>query len=459
MKVNRPPAVARVLETAAARELTEKYGHKPTVSAIRAAIEIMRKGSLSTSVEELAEQAGLALAKDNLSRLRPIWNLTGTVLHTNLGRAQLSENAIAAASAAMGRPVALEYDLEAGGRGERDDVVRDALVQLTGAQASVLTNNNAAALLLVLDTFGRGGEVIVSRGELIEIGGAFRLPELMEATGAKLREVGTTNRTHLRDYANAINENTRAIMKVHPSNFRIEGFTNVVSAAELAPLAREHGIPLINDMGSGTLSDLTEYGLPREQTVREAVAEGADIVTFSGDKLLGGPQAGFAVGRADLIGQMKRNPMKRALRLDKIRLAALEAVLRDYRAGRENPTQHFLARSAVDIAEGAAALAPRAAEVLGSSFNVEVIPCESQVGSGTTPTAVMPSHALAVRSKGTVTLDELAAAMRRLPEPVIGRIRDGAFLLDLRCLSRANEDAFVTNLQSLKLVEIDKAAP
>jgi L-seryl-tRNA(Ser) seleniumtransferase len=448
---HRPPSVSRVLETAEGRDLAVLHGHTPATDAVRAAIAIVRETGITATPEEVAQRATAALNNANRARLRPIWNLTGTVLHTNLGRAQLSEQAIAAASAAMERPVALEYDLDAGGRGERDDLVRELLVELTGAEASVLVNNNAAAVLLVLDTLARGGEVIVSRGELIEIGGAFRLPDIMAATGAKLREVGTTNRTHLKDYIGAINEDTRMILKVHPSNYRIEGFTKEVSAAELAPIARERGIPLVNDLGSGTFTDLSQYGLPREPTAREAVSEGADIVTFSGDKLLGGPQAGLAVGRADLIAKLKKNPLKRALRLDKIRLAALEAVLRDYRAGRANPTQIFLGRSAEDIGLRAQAIAPRLAESLGAQFSVEAIACESQVGSGASPTATMPSAGIAISRTGSVSLANLATALRGLDEPVIGRIRDGALLLDLRCLLPGQEEAFLANLAELSL--------
>jgi len=451
----RPPSVSRVLETAMGRRLCAEHGHAPTVAAIREAIDGVRLAGRAAAPEELAVQASAVLAEQGRAGLRPIWNLTGTILHTNLGRAQLGAGAIAAASAAMARPVALEYDLEAGGRGERDDLVRDLLAELSGAEASVLVNNNAAAVLLVLDTLARGGEVIVSRGELIEIGGAFRMPDIMAATGARLREVGTTNRTHLRDYAEAITDETRMILKVHPSNFRIEGFTSEVGAAELAPLARRAGIPLVNDLGSGTLVDLGRFGLPPEPTVREAVAEGADIVTFSGDKLLGGPQAGFAVGRADLVERLKRNPLKRALRMDKIRLAALEAVLRDYRAGRANPTLVYLGRTEEEIAESAARIAPHAAEALGPHFSVEVVGCRSQVGSGASPTSTLPSAGLAIRPLGALTLDRLALALRRLPEPVIGRIRDGALLLDLRCLLAQEEAGFLENLAGLALPPAD----
>ena len=451
MNQYRPPSVSRVLETAEGRRLAAAHGHGPTADAIRAAIEGVRQAGLQPTAEEVATRAAAALAEQSRPRLRPTWNCTGTVLHTNLGRAQLGQRAVAAACAAMEGPVALEYDLEAGARGERDDLLREALAEITGAEASVLVNNNAAAVLLVLDTLARGGEVIVSRGELIEIGGAFRMPDIMEATGARLREVGTTNRTHLKDYAAAINDETRMILKVHPSNYRIEGFTKEVTAAELAPLARERGIPLVNDLGSGTLVDLARFGLPHEPTVHEAVAEGADIVTFSGDKLLGGPQAGLAVGRADLIARLKRNPLKRALRLDKIRLAALEAVLQDYRAGHPSPTEVFLSRKAEDIAARAEALAPLVAKAIGEGFAVELAACESQVGSGAAPSATLPSAGLAIRAEGgSAGLEELAAALRRLDQPVIGRIRDQALVLDLRCLLPDQEDVFLANLAGLE---------
>lgn len=443
----RPPAVSCVLETPLGRDLVARHGHGPAVAAIRVAMEDARAGQHDSTAEGIAATAAQALAAD-VPRMRPVWNLTGTVLHTNLGRAVLPGSAIAAAAAAMARPVALEYDLATGRRGERDDAVRPLLRDLTGAEDAVAVNNNAAAVVLVLDTLAKGGEVIVSRGELIEIGGAFRLPDIMAATGARLREVGTTNRTHLKDYAAAIGPDTRAIMKVHPSNFRIEGFTKDVSAAELAPLARRHGLPLINDLGSGTLIDLARHGLPQEPTVAEAVAEGADLVTFSGDKLLGGPQAGFAVGRADLVERLRKNPLKRALRLDKIRLAALEACLREYRRGAMLPTEQMLARPLADIAAAAERLAAPVAQALGTGFVVEPAPSRSQVGSGASPTATQDSFALCIRASGSA-LDALATALRGLPEPVIGRIADSALWLDLRCLDQRDEDAFLANLAAL----------
>ena len=438
MQPIRPPSVSRVLETEAARDLIAVHGHAPTAQAIRAAIDECRNTGETAPPEIIAARAGKELEREARSPLRPVWNMTGTILHTNLGRALLSENAVAAARAAMEHPVALEYDLAAGARGSRDDAVAGLLCELTGAEASLLVNNNAAALVLVLAALAQGREVIVSRGELIEIGGAFRLPDIMEAAGVSLREVGTTNRTHLRDYEAAFGPETALILKVHPSNFRIGGFTRAVAAAQLAPLARKAGVPLVNDLGSGTLADIAQFGLPREPTVAEAVAEGADLVTFSGDKLLGGPQAGFVVGRADLVARLARHPMKRAMRLDKIRLAALEATLRDHRRGRDNPTTAALRRPANDIAAAGDRLAPRLASALGCQ--VEAIASTCQVGSGAAPTATLPSTALAIRAPNP---EALARALLDRAEPVIGRIREGRLLLDLRCLLARDEDAFI----------------
>jgi L-seryl-tRNA(Ser) seleniumtransferase len=375
------PSVDAVLGAAAASELIERFGRMASTSAVRAAVAearaALRSGaSFVPTAEHIALQAAVRLEEEDRSGLRPLFNLTGTVLHTNLGRAVLAEAAIEAAVAAMRDAVALEFDLAAGGRSERDDHVRALLCALTGAEDATLVNNNAAAVLLALNTLADGREAIVSRGELIEIGGAFRMPDIMARAGVRLIEVGTTNRTHLKDYRAALGAETGVILKVHPSNYRIQGFTAEVSAAELAAMAKEVNVPLMNDLGSGTLVDLSRYGLKKEPTVREAVADGAGLVTFSGDKLLGGPQAGFIVGKRALIAAINQNPMKRALRVDKIRLAAIEATLKLYRdpdrLADRLPTLRLLARPRAEIEAQARRLLTPVATAVGASVRFQM---------------------------------------------------------------------------------------
>jgi L-seryl-tRNA(Ser) seleniumtransferase len=446
------PSVDSVLHTALAATLVERFGRPAAVAAIRDAISAARADSSGALGADGAATAALALLeqRDQL-RLRPVFNLTGVVLHTNLGRARLADAAIEAATTAMREAVALELDLDTGRRGERDDLLRDLVCELTGAEDATVVNNNAAAVLLVLNTLAKGRAAIVSRGELIEIGGAFRMPEIMSRAGAKLVEVGTTNRTHLHDYETALDDRTGVVLKVHTSNYRIEGFTAAVPTRELARLTSGRGVPLVEDLGSGTLLDLTRLGLPPEPTVAATLAAGADVVTFSGDKLLGGPQAGFIVGRKALLERINRNPLKRALRVDKIRLAAIEATLRLYRdpdrLAQTVPTLRALARRNDDVEAAARRLQPALSARLGPEFDVAVAACASEVGSGAVPAETLPSAALAIRpvkARGGRALRELAAAFRRLPVPVIGRIADQAFLLDLRCLE--DERAFLENL-------------
>ena len=452
------PSVTAILNTAVAAELMQRFGRMASTEAIRETVDnaraAMKAGALAPEAQELALQALARLDQQSRSSLRPLFNLTGTVLHTNFGRAVLAESAIEAAMAAMRDAVALEFDLSTGKRGERDDHVRTLLCELTGAEDATVVNNNAAAVLLCLNTLAQHREAIVSRGELIEIGGAFRMPEIMARAGATMIEVGTTNRTHAKDYRAALATQTGVILKVHTSNYRIQGFTAEVGAAELAAIAAEAGVPLLNDLGSGTLIDLSHFGMQGEPTVREAVAAGAGLVTFSGDKLLGGPQAGFIVGSKALIAQVNRNPMKRALRVDKIRLAAIEATLKLYRdpdrLADRLPTLRFLARSKAEIEIQANRLRPLVAKSLGKSCTVEVCACESQIGSGALPLDTIASAGLMIRTKnGSGALDRLAAALRGLRRPVIGRIADGGLTLDLRCLSDENE--FVSVVSELNV--------
>ncbi|MBV9259861.1 MAG: L-seryl-tRNA(Sec) selenium transferase [Pseudolabrys sp.] len=451
------PSVDEVTRAAGAAVLLEQYGRQALVAAVRDVLAAARTTESTPAIDAILHEADARLAAKSRSKLKPVFNLTGTVVHTNLGRALVAEAAIEAATAAMRNAVALEFDLGEGHRGDRDDLIRDLLCELTGAEDATVVNNNAAAVLLVLNTLAKGKQAIVSRGELIEIGGAFRMPEIMSRAGAKLVEIGTTNRTHKKDYAGAIGPKTGLILKVHTSNYRIEGFTKEVGARELTALAREKKVSLVNDLGSGTLIDLSRYGLTHEPTVKEAIAEGADLVTFSGDKLLGGPQAGFIVGRKDLIALVKKNPMKRALRIDKIRLAALEATLQLYRdpgrLAQKMPTLRLLARPQKDIEATARRLLSDVAAKLGDAFAVAVVPCDSQIGSGALPMEKVASAGLAIRPRtvkgaGRV-LTSLSNAMRRLPTPVVGRIEDNALVLDLRCLE--DEAAFLANLAALDL--------
>lgn len=452
--LRRLPSVDQVLQSEIASDAAKRFGRPAMTKAVRSALttarEDMKAGAAAVTAQVLAERAARSLEAAERSSLRPLFNLTGTVLHTNLGRAVLAEAAIEAATHAMREAVALEFDLSSGKRGERDDHLRALVCELTGAEDATIVNNNAAAVLLVLNSLAACKEAIVSRGELIEIGGAFRMPDIMARAGTKLVEVGTTNRTHPRDYLDAIGEDTGLLLKVHTSNYRIEGFTREVTAAELAGIARQRSVPLVNDLGSGTLVELAAFGLAHEPTVSEAVNDGADIVTFSGDKLLGGPQAGFIVGRKELIARINRNPMKRALRVDKIRLAALEATLKLYRdpqrLAERLPTLRLLARPQGDIAALAARMAPKLAAFAGPVFDVAVADCSSQIGSGALPLATIDSAGLAISPKdgSGSALAELSARLRALPMPVIGRIEHGALILDLRCLD--DEVRFSANL-------------
>ena len=448
-RVHDLPAVDRLLRTPGVAALVLAHGHTLVATEARALLAGLRQQALAGTLAANAVQ-GDALAQALQARvqtvlaprLRRVINLTGTVIHTNLGRALLADSALQQMLATMGGPNNLEYDLDSGGRGDRDSLVEELLCTLTGAEAATVVNNNAAAVLLTIAAMAHGREVIVSRGELVEIGGAFRMPDVMAAAGARLVEVGTTNRTHLRDYESAITERTGLIMKVHTSNYVVQGFTAGVDEAELATLAHAHGLPLATDLGSGSLVDLARWGLPREPLPQEKLAAGCNLVTFSGDKLLGGPQAGLIVGSKAAVGRIRQYPLKRALRMGKLPLAALEATLRLYlqpeRLTQDLPTLRLLTRPVESIRTAAAALHGAVAAVLAPRFTVECIDLMGQIGSGSLPVERLPSAGLAiapVQKKGSGrALDELSHALRVLPWPVIGRVANDRLLLDLRCL-------------------------
>ena len=447
------PSVDRVLQAPEAAALIERCGRNLVVAAVREALAAARAAAQPAPIDDIIAASARALARLMAPSQRRVFNLTGTVLHTNLGRAALPEEAVAAAAEAMRAPSTLEYDLASGRRGERDDHIAGWLTRLTGAAAALAVNNNAGALLLTLNALALGRETLVSRGELIEIGGSFRLPDIIERAGTRLREVGTTNRTHLRDFADALGPETALILKVHTSNYEIRGFTASVAPAQLAELAHRHRLPFVEDLGSGTLVDLDRWGLPHEPTVAEALNAGADLVTFSGDKLLGGPQAGLVVGRADLVAALAKNPLKRALRLDKIRLAALEAVLRLYadpdRLAERLPTLRLLTRSREEIAAAAERLLPIVARAVAGIATVALVETNSQIGSGALPLSLLPSAGLALAppSPSGAAVEALARRLRGLAVPIVGRIDAGRLVLDLRCLD--DEAGFTAQLTAL----------
>lgn len=428
------PRIAALRETLAPVLVTELVRQR--LDALRGEIlagacgEIPEAETLCTEICRAAQAAALP-------SLRPVINATGVVLHTNLGRACLSEAAAQAASAAALHYSTLEYDLAAGARGSRYAHVEDILCRVTGAEAAMVVNNNAAAVLLILSTVGKGGEVITSRGELVEIGGSFRIPEIMEQCGCCLREVGATNKTHLRDYEAAVCPETRALLKVHTSNFKILGFTEAVPLPALVELGRKTGLPVIEDLGSGSLCELERYGIHGEPTVQDSVRAGVDIISFSGDKLLGGPQAGLIIGSRRWIEALKKHPLTRAMRVDKMTLAALEATLRSYldlhRAETEIPTLRMLAATPEQLREKAERLC---ALLQQGGTAAEVIPESDQVGGGSVPTQLLPTFAVAVQPAGC-TVDGLEARLRGLERPIIGRIAKERYLLDVRTLAEA----------------------
>ncbi|MGC7590387.1 L-seryl-tRNA(Sec) selenium transferase [Bisgaard Taxon 46] len=441
------PSVDKILKTADGMALVAEFGHSAVVNICRQLIEqgresIKKENKLPyffADVEHTIDAIRDSLQQQQQVNIQSVHNLTGTVLHTNLGRALWAEGAQQAALTAMRQNVALEYDLEAGKRSHRDNYISELLCQLTGAEAACVVNNNAAAVLLMLATFAQSKEVIISRGELIEIGGAFRIPDIMQQAGCKLVEVGTTNRTHLSDYRNAINENTAFLMKVHSSNYQICGFTKSVTEQELVELANEFNLPVITDLGSGALVDLAQYGLQAEPTVQEKWAQGVDLISFSGDKLLGGPQAGIIVGKKTWIDRLQAHPLKRALRCDKVILAGLEATLRLYLQPeklREKLTALYLLTQPVsELSAKAEQLKVALQEKLGNDYLLQIEESSAQIGSGSQPLATIPSVAVTVSTEISGKLTALLQRFKRLSQPIICRVEKEKIWLDLRSLA------------------------
>lgn len=441
------PSVDRVLRSANADALG-RYPRELVVESVRAILEALREGMRELADARVPSEARiLAAAMGRIQAMtrpsiRRVVNATGVVLHTNLGRALLAPEAVEAVTLAAEHPINLEIDLTSGARGERDSLILNDLLALTGAEAGTVVNNNAAAVLLALNSLAQGKEVIVSRGELIEIGGAFRIPEIMAKSGAILREVGTTNRTHPRDYLDAINDRTGLLLKVHTSNYRVVGFTSEVALEEICAIGRERGLPVMEDLGSGALLDLSSFGLPREPIVAERIRAGADVVTFSGDKLLGGPQAGFIVGTTRAIEATNRNPLKRALRCDKLTLAAAAATLRLYRTSTNLaealPTLRWLTHPIEEmerIGEEAVALL-RA--TLGGRYQIEVLDSDAEIGSGAQPTQKLASKAIVISHPG-IRPHDIANRFRRGEPPILGRVWRDRFWLDLRGIFAASD--------------------
>ena len=449
----RLPSVDRLLLSEALAPLSASIGRPLVKRAIQQTLAELRE-SKSAAEETQIIRSVIDRAQASVQpQLRSVINLTGTVIHTNLGRAVLSEEVITSVADAMRSYNALEFDLEHGERGDRDTVVEALICRLTGAQAATVVNNCAAAVLLSLVALGARREVIISRSEQIEIGGSFRMPDIMKAANCRLVEVGTTNRTHLRDYQEAIKEKTALIVKAHRSNYAVTGFTAEVGDEELAALAHAHGLFYMVDLGSGALLDMSRWGLPREPLPSDALSKGADVVMFSGDKLLGGPQAGLIVGSRAAIDKIKKHPLKRTFRVSKLVMAALEATLRLYDSDHDLvnrlPVLAMLTREREDIRQACARVMPRLAQIAGPRFRADIVDCASQIGSGALPEERLPSAAVRLRPIDTGKrtgrlLSETLAEFRKLKTPVIGRIRDDAIVFDCRCLSARDESILLS---------------
>ena len=452
MQLRDLPAIDALVNADELEALVTRHGPELIKNRLRQIQGEFRQGGdvpdWAATAQGYAEQLAPLLTS---SGYQPVFNLTGTVVHTNLGRSPISSALWQEIQPLVTQPMNLEYDLASGRRGDRDAVIEERLLRLTGAEAATVVNNNAAALLLVLNTFALGGKVPVSRGELIEIGGSFRLPEIMQRAGCELVEVGTTNRTHLKDFAK-VAPDAAMFLKVHPSNYHIAGFTNTVATAELAELAAKTQRPLCVDVGSGTLVDLRKFGLPYEPMPQRVLDDGADLVTFSGDKLLGSVQAGIILGKREHVDALKHNPLKRALRPDKVTLALLDATLKLYeqpdRLPQSLPLLEMLSTPLTDLEKRAQQVAGRLEDRL-PQFDVSVRPCQGQIGSGALPDQTIESRAVVLSHSDAKQVRELEARLRRLTQPVIGRISHDQLWLDVRCV--LDTDALLATLDRVAM--------
>ena len=457
------PKVDVLLENEVIQALIAHYSRETVMESIHMEMDKLRKfigqcedeEKAKMQTELLLSHIEMTVAAMHTPNMRMVVNGTGTILHTNLGRAPINREHMKRIGAIASGYSNLEYNLEAGKRGERYAHFEKLLCKITGAEAAMAVNNNAAAVMLILSSLAKGGEVVVSRGELVEIGGKFRIPDVMEQSGAALVEVGTTNKTHYSDYEDAITEETKALLKVHTSNYRIVGFTDTVGIDELIPLAKEHNLPVIEDLGSGVLIDLSKYGITYEPTVQESIRKGADVVCFSGDKLLGGPQAGIIIGKKKYIDRMKKNQLTRALRIDKFTAAALELVLQEYlseeKAVQNLPVLRMITRPHEEIEKEARTLV-RMLRRAQLPAKVEVQKCESQIGGGSLPLERIPSMAAAIRPE-KISVAELEERMRHLPVPVIPRIVNDTVLLDVRTIERRFFKVLADQLRELDVLE------
>lgn len=457
------PKVDILLEEQEIQDLIDVYGREFVMDVIREEMDALRT-FIGKCEEEEKAKAQIGMLTQNIKRhagklhepnMKMVINGTGTVLHTNLGRAPISKEHVERLAGIVSGYSNLEYNLEAGARGERYSHFEKLLCKLTGAEAAMAVNNNAAAVMLILSSMAKGGEVVVSRGELVEIGGKFRIPDVMEQSGASLVEVGTTNKTHYSDYEEAITEETKALLKVHTSNYRIVGFTDTVGIDELIPLAKEHDLPVVEDLGSGVLIDLERYGLTHEPTVQESIAKGADVVCFSGDKLLGGPQAGIIIGKKKYIDMMKKNQLTRALRIDKFTAATLELVLQEYlseeKAVQNIPVLRMITKSLDEVTKDAKKLC-RILKAAKLSAEISVVPLESQIGGGSLPLERIASMGVAINPE-KISITELEERLRHMPVPLIPRTANDTVLIDVRTMDEQNFKLLAKQLQELQVFE------